>query len=438
MNQNAANQPLPHHITLIGFMGSGKTTTGRELARLLDRKQVDMDQLIEEEKQLSVSDIFRIHGEAYFRDLESHLIQGLVLRTDPAVICSGGGIVLREENIKHLKGAGALVWLKASPGEIYRRISGDGSRPLLKDQMTVEKISDMLEHRRPLYEAAADVVVDTDGKTTEEICRDILAGLKGLAASGVVKLKGLTLGEGPPKICIPLTGVTRDQLVEECEQLKLLSCDLVEWRADFFEGVDDVPSVVDLVKEINRRLAGLPLIFTLRSASEGGCRDISVSLYTALNEAVMATGLVDAVDVELLMDESLIRHLVGIAREKKVAVIISNHDFEKTPAKEVMVARLLEADRLGGDILKLAVMPACRADVLALMDATRTVREDHGLGPLITMAMGGLGVVSRLSGEIFGSDVTFGSAGKASAPGQLPADELYRIVHLIHRQLKGP
>ena len=437
MNQRAADLSLPCHIFLIGFMGSGKTTIGKELARLLDREQVDMDQLIETETGLTVSEIFQRYGEEYFRDLESNLIQRLAADTDLKVICTGGGVVLRDENIYWMKKSGALVLLNAHPEEIYRRIADDSSRPLLKNRMDVEKISEMMLSRMPFYEKAADIFVETDNRAAAEICDLIVDRLSAFSRKTPLKLKNVRLGEGPPKICIPLTGSTSDRLMAECNLLENLPCDLIEWRVDFFEEVDHVTTVLETLQGIRNRFPDTPLIFTFRSVAEGGVRSMTPSSYRTLYRAVMDSGMVDAVDVELFLDESLVKDMVEEARKLQVAVIISNHDFEKTPTTEEMVNRLLKAAELGGHLPKLAVMPRSAADVLALEEATRRVVEIHQAGPVITMAMGGLGFVTRLTGEIFGSAVTFGTAGAPSAPGQIPADELHRMIQIIHRQLKG-
>ncbi len=253
--------------------------------------------------------------------------------------------------------------------------------------------------------------------------------------SKTVRVKDTIIGEGIPKICVPMTGRTLDQLLEEAELLKDLSFDVVEWRADFFEAVENIESVSEALRQIRTLLPNKPLIFTFRNAVEGGKKKIEPAYYTELNKAMTATRLVDLIDVELFSDAALIQDLVQTAHDAGVAVIISNHDFNKTPPKKEIMARLLKGAELGGDICKIAVMPKNKTDVMELMDATRMVKEDHGVGPLIAISMGGLGLISRLSCEIFGSDLTFGAAKKISAPGQVAVDELKRIIELIHRNM---
>jgi len=250
-----------------------------------------------------------------------------------------------------------------------------------------------------------------------------------------VQVKGVTLGTGAPKICVSIIGQTISQMKEEAEHIKTLPIDVVEWRVDFFEEATDRTGIIHALEEINGILPEVPLMATFRTAQEGGNRDISPAEYAVINKEIITSGLADLVDVELITEEGIVRELIATAKEHKVAVIISSHDFEKTPPVDIMVSRLLRAAELEADISKLAVMAATSKDVMALMEATRQVKEDHDIGPLITMSMGGLGTVSRLSGGVFGSSLTFGAAKKASAPGQIDAVELKKIVDMLHKSL---
>lgn len=250
-----------------------------------------------------------------------------------------------------------------------------------------------------------------------------------------VTVKGITIGEGAPKICVPIVGKTIAELTEEAIFLKNVDFDVVEWRVDFFENVEDLEKVNEALNAIRSILSETPLIFTFRSAKEGGEREISPTYYFELNRIMVESGQVDIVDVELFHDEEEVEGLVTVAHSHNVFVIISNHDFDKTPAKEEIISRLCKAQELGGDLPKIAVMPQSAADVLTLLDATNTMNEQYADRPIITMSMAGKGLVSRLTGEIFGSALTFGAAKKASAPGQVPVTELRNILSLINRSL---
>ncbi|WP_342564335.1 type I 3-dehydroquinate dehydratase [Paenibacillus sp. FSL R7-0345] len=253
--------------------------------------------------------------------------------------------------------------------------------------------------------------------------------------SGTVTVKNVTLGEGMPKICVPLVSTTLLELEAEAEALKGLAPDVVEWRSDFFEGVEDIAAVQAALEVIQGILPDIPLIFTFRSAREGGEKEISAEYYVQLNKAAAESGWVDIIDVELSGEEPKVRELIAAAHACGVFVIVSNHDFAGTPSEEEIVSRLRRAQELGGDLPKIAVMPGSPGDVLTLLAATNKMQELYADRPIITMSMGGEGVVSRLAGEIFGSALTFGAAHKPSAPGQVAAAELRKVLELLHKSL---
>jgi len=250
-----------------------------------------------------------------------------------------------------------------------------------------------------------------------------------------VTVRGLTIGEGSPKICVPMVGETLAELLEEASFLKTVDLDVVEWRVDFFEHVEDLGKVKEALNAIRAILHNTPLIFTFRSAKEGGEKEVSEAYYFELNKAMAESGQIDIVDIELFNDDEEIKKLVSAAHSRNVYVIISNHDFDKTPVKEEIVSRLRKAQELGGDLPKIAVMPRNASDVLTLLDATNTMNDQYADRPIITMSMAGMGVISRLAGEIFGSALTFGAAKKASAPGQVPVTELRRTLSLINSSI---
>ncbi|HZX21140.1 MAG TPA: shikimate dehydrogenase [Clostridia bacterium] len=169
---------FPFNIVLIGFMGSGKTSVGTELSTLLEMDYIDTDDIIVRNSGMSINEIFNIYGEAEFRRLETQAIKGLQ-DTKNTIISCGGGVVLNPENINLLKNNGRIAWLKVSPDEAFDRLLGDNNRPLLKDNFTVGKLSQILESRLPLYEDASDMIIDTDKKNVQEIAREIIKKLLG-------------------------------------------------------------------------------------------------------------------------------------------------------------------------------------------------------------------------------------------------------------------
>jgi 3-dehydroquinate dehydratase I len=246
-----------------------------------------------------------------------------------------------------------------------------------------------------------------------------------------VVVKGVTIGEGIPKILVPITGTTPEELQGEVTALTGHPVDVVEWRADHFAAVGDTASVVAVARGLAERLAGTPLLFTCRTKTEGGQVTIDDEGYGDLNVAMISSGAVDLVDVEYRRRSDVVDGVVTAAHAAGVPVIASNHDFGGTPAKEEIVARLQAMQALGADICKIAVMPHSAADVLRLLDATSTMHEEHADRPLITMSMGALGLVSRLAGQVFGSAASFGMVGTASAPGQIPVKQLHAALTVL-------
>ena len=147
-------------------MGAGKSTIARALAKKCPSKRIEMDQLIEEQQGMAITDIFAAHGENYFRDLETELLRSFSESTGYVVSC-GGGSVLRDENAALMKENGCIVFLRATPETIYERVKDSTNRPILNGNMNVEYIRELMEKRRPRYEAVADICVDTDGKDVD-------------------------------------------------------------------------------------------------------------------------------------------------------------------------------------------------------------------------------------------------------------------------------
>lgn len=165
-----------HNILLIGFMGAGKSTVSSYLGKILASPQVEMDQVIVEKEGMSINKIFEEYGEVYFRNCETNLLIELQKGNNQIISC-GGGVALRSENVKEMKKNGKVVLLTASPEVILERVKDSDERPLLRGNKNTEFISKMMEERRPKYEAAADVIVDTDNKTVEEIAEEIVVKL---------------------------------------------------------------------------------------------------------------------------------------------------------------------------------------------------------------------------------------------------------------------
>jgi 3-dehydroquinate dehydratase-1 len=245
-----------------------------------------------------------------------------------------------------------------------------------------------------------------------------------------VTIDQVTIGEGQPKIIVPLLDRTETDLLSSAEHVQQLDCDIVEWRIDFFQEVEKTEIVAELSHTIKKAL-NKPLLITFRTYKEGGELSLSEEKYFEIYETLIKQGCLDLIDLELFMPDKLVAQTITAAHEKGIKVILCNHDFDKTPSKQEILSRLQQMQLKGADICKIAVMPRNSEDVLTLLEATREMYENYADRPLITMSMGTLGMISRISGQVFGSAATFGSAGTASAPGQISVSELRKLLNTL-------
>lgn len=247
-----------------------------------------------------------------------------------------------------------------------------------------------------------------------------------------LKIRNITIGEGMPKICVPIVGRTKEDILTEARSFDRIPVDVVEWRVDWYEQAGDIQAVLDILKNLREILGETVLLMTFRTSKEGGERAIAPADYEALNLAAAGSGYVDLIDTEIYTGDDTVSRIIEGAHDAGVYVIASNHDFDRTPDKADMIGRLNKMQQMGADLLKLAVMPHSTRDLLTLLDATEEMNRVYAKRPVITMSMGGMGVLSRICGEVFGSALTFGAAGCASAPGQMEVEDLHTMLQLLH------
>lgn len=252
----------------------------------------------------------------------------------------------------------------------------------------------------------------------------------------ILKIRNLELGTGMPAICVSNTGKTKEEILSLTRKYLELPMDIMEWRADWYENIDDINKAKDILIDIRNILGDRPLLFTFRTTKEGGIHEIPVSKYISLNKSVAETGLADLIDVETFTGDEIVTDMITYIHAFECKVLASNHDFIRTPSKDDILSRLCKMQDMGADILKIAVMPQCQNDVLTLLSATEEMAHKQNCCPLVTISMSGLGSASRISGEIFGSCLTFGSGETASAPGQIPAAALKEMIKTIHDSIK--
>ena len=239
-----------------------------------------------------------------------------------------------------------------------------------------------------------------------------------------VELPGVTLGEGMPKVCVPVMGADARALRAAADAARA-QADLIELRLDSVSPEMDAARLRAACRTVREAAQGTAILATMRTARDGGAGDADAARYEAL--LVMLA-------VELSVGEAAFSRIARAAHEAGMPVIGSCHDFEKTPDAEEMAARLCRMAALGADVCKIAVMPRNRRDVVALTAACAQA-DDALTQPIIAISMGEMGMPTRICAEAMGSCLSFGTAGAASAPGQMEAGALREALTLVHRAL---
>jgi 3-dehydroquinate dehydratase-1 len=253
-----------------------------------------------------------------------------------------------------------------------------------------------------------------------------------------IQLHGRPIGTGAfPLIITPLVGRTAADLQRELQAILPKQPDMLEWRIDFFEGIADSAQVIDAARAIKRAAGAVPVLLTRRNATEGGqpiAMDEAavVAMYVRACEA----GCVDLIDYELSNAPEDLKHLREVSAAHGVAMVMSYHNFQRTPDAAFLVGRFDQAQRLGADVAKVAVMPQNPQDVLTLLGATYTASQNTRI-PLVSMSMGGIGSISRVMGWMYGSAATFAVGQGSSAPGQIAVEELRTMLATVRRAVTG-
>ena len=248
-----------------------------------------------------------------------------------------------------------------------------------------------------------------------------------------VKLPNVTLGEGMPKICVPVMGQSLHELEAAASSARKLA-DLIELRLDSVSPEMDADKLCAACQAVHSKAQGTALLATMRTVRDGGAGDADAARYEALLIALAGARVCDALDVELSVGEAVFARIVKAAHGADIPIVGSFHDFEKTPSVEAMEDKLKRMAALGADVCKIAVMPKTEGDVRALQ--TVCARADEALTqPIIAISMGALGASTRTEAETFGSCLSFGTAGAASAPGQIEARALRQTLEAVHKKL---
>ena len=246
----------------------------------------------------------------------------------------------------------------------------------------------------------------------------------------IIKIKNIKLGEGAPKICVPVIEKNEKEIIKYIKYINKLPIDIIEWRADFY--LEDIIyneeseiNIIEISKSI-KKITNKPILFTVRSDKEGG-KIKNNFYYKIINiyKSVIENKCFDLIDLEILsLKEKDIKNIIKLAKENNIKTIISNHNFNKTPSKKYIISLINKMIKLKCDIVKVAYMPKNKKDVIILLDSITEIKDF----PTIAISMGKLGTITR----IFGSVITFASAKSSSAPGQLEAMKLKYILDNIY------
>lgn len=246
----------------------------------------------------------------------------------------------------------------------------------------------------------------------------------------VCSVRNLIIGEGKPKICIPIVERNQEDMIQSAMLLPKDSHDLVEIRIDYFQDVQDDNKLLELLKSL-REILECPILLTCRTKQEGGEVDLSDEEYIHILKTSMKNEYIDLIDIELSRGNLVVYQLVEYAHEHHISVVMSKHDFAKTPSQLEIQETLEKMEIMGGDILKVAYMPHNQKDVFTLINTTMLLSKKLNR-PLVTISMGELGKITRICGELIGSSITFASAKKTSAPGQMSAPHIHMLLEAIH------
>ena len=246
-----------------------------------------------------------------------------------------------------------------------------------------------------------------------------------------MKIKGTEVGTGRPLICVPVLEKTKEEVIKEVEYFVKSDADMIEWRLDAFEHYTDYNEVREILQQIAPLLKKKLFLYTFRTAKQGGVVSVDRETLNDLHDLAAESECVDLIDLEFFEEEHPARKIRKLHKQG-LKVIASHHDFYETPDREVMKMLLEQMCAGDADIVKLVVTPKTTEDVLRLLAVTSEFHSENQETPIITVSMGKLGAVSRVSGETFGSCVTFASHGKKSAPGQFQLEEMQQTLAMLH------
>lgn len=248
-----------------------------------------------------------------------------------------------------------------------------------------------------------------------------------------VSLGNVILGEGMPKVCVPVMGADTGAIAQAAARAAQAKADLIELRIDSLSAAPECGEAIDACRAA--RACGLPVLFTLRTQRDGGPGTADAAAYEALLCAVARSGACEAIDCELSVGEDAFERIAAAAHEAGAAVVGSSHEFGKIGDMNRAAEWLARQAALGADVCKAAVMTHSAAEAMEAMSVMTRAGEQLDR-PMIAIAMGPAGVLTRIGAQCMGSCLSFGTAGEASAPGQIDAVTLRSVLETVYAAMK--
>lgn len=245
------------------------------------------------------------------------------------------------------------------------------------------------------------------------------------------RMGNVVLGEGMPKICVPVMGKSMQEIARAAARAKEAHADIIELRMDSLSNAPDTETAKAAMRAVREHAPGIALLFTLRTQRDGGGGTADAAAYEALLMQVIESGLCDGVDCELSVGREAFARIAKRAKAAGVTLVGSSHEFGEIGDMERAAKWLLEQQELGADVCKAAVMARTRPRALEAALMFAKAKEALRI-PMIGIAMGPEGAITRIGCESMGSCLTFGTAGEASAPGQIDAITLRRALEIMH------
>ena len=250
----------------------------------------------------------------------------------------------------------------------------------------------------------------------------------------MITIKGKTIGNGRPCVCVPVMGREKEEIIQEIIELTKSPVDIIEWRVDAFSKYLDFNEVREILRSVEAYLSQKIFLYTFRTKLQGGFGDVNAEQLDDIHDVAAESGVVDLLDLEFFAEEFPVIKILKL-QEKGVKIVASHHDFEETPERDVMKMLLERMCAGNADIVKIAVMPKKEKDVLNLLEVTNKFSNENPDTPIISMSMGKIGMMSRLCGETFGSCVTFAANKETSAPGQMSMGKVIEIIDFLHENI---